>query len=268
MRLTVLDRGHRLPARLFFGFTELLSRVPMSDVPKTLLYRPDFFGAVFLDFTARTMRGPSFWTAGEREYIALRTSELLHCPFCAVTHTELVRLAGDPAPLRPELTAALTFVEDLIPPPDVPHHALMDALNVNLIFQVVNRLANVFEFELLPGQLESGTRSLHRFGYRFPRFLTGKGVGTLAELRRAVLQAPASTPPELRRAAAAGDAWGSYAATVRTASHRITDEDIARLKQDHTEDEIFEVTVAAAVGAALDHHDTGRENLAGKNLGG
>ena len=263
MRLTVLDRGHRLPARLFFGFTELVSRVPMSDVPKTLLYRPDFFGAVFLDLSAKAMRGPSFWTAGEREYLAMRTAERLQCPYCAVTHTELVQIAGDPTPLRPELTAALTFLEDLTPPPGVPREALADALDVSLIWQVVNRLANAFGFVLLPGQLESGTRSLHRFGYRFPGFLTGKGVGTVAELRRAVLEAPAFTPPALRQAAAAGDAWGSYAATVRAASHRITDEDVARLKQDHTEDEIFEITVAAAVGAALDHHDTGRKNLGG-----
>ncbi|KJK44024.1 hypothetical protein UK23_30955 [Lentzea aerocolonigenes] len=253
MRLTVLDRGHRLPARLFFGFTELVSRVPMSDVPKTLLYRPDFFGAVFLDLSAKAMRGPSFWTAGEREYMAQQTAERLQCPYCAVTHTELVRIAGDPSPLRPELTAALRFLDDLTPP-GITKDAAVDALNVSLIWQVVNRLANAFGFQLLPGQLESGTRSLHRFGYRFPGFLTGKATGTL---RHAVLEAPARTPPELRQAAASGDAWGSYAATVRDASYRVSTEDIARLKQDHTEDEIFEVTVAAAVGAALDHYDAG-----------
>lgn len=255
MRLTVLDRGHRRPARLFFGFTRLVSRVPMSDVPKTLLYRPGFFGAVFLDLTAKAMRGPSFWTAGEREYLAKATSERLQCPFCVVTHTELIQLAGDPAPPRPELLAAEAFLGDLTPP-DLPRDAAVDALDVDLIFQVVNRLANTFDFQLLPGQLESGTRSLHRFGYRFPRFLTGPGEGTTAELRRAVLEAPAHTSPALRQAAAAGDAWGTYAATVRTASYRITDDDIARLKRNHTEDEIFEVTVAAAVGAALDRYDS------------
>jgi alkylhydroperoxidase family enzyme len=260
MRLTVLDRNHRLPTRLFFGFTELVSRAPMSDVPKTLLYRPDFFGAVFLDLTAKAMRGPSFWTAGEREYLAKTTSERRRCPYCAVTHAELVQLAGDPAPLRPELLAALAFLDDLTQP-DLPRDAAVDALDVDLIFQVVNRLANAFDFQLRPGQLESGTRSLHRFGYRFPRLFTGPGEGTVTKLRHAVLEAPAHTSPQLRQAAAAGDAWGPYAATVRTASHRITDEDIASLKQDHTEDEIFEVTVAAAVGAALDHYDTGLKIL-------
>ncbi|MFD4676377.1 hypothetical protein ACFWNN_42110 [Lentzea sp. NPDC058450] len=251
MRLDVLDHGHRLPARLFFRLAGSVSRVPMSDVPKTLLYRPEFFGAVFLDLSADAMRGPSFWTAGEREYMAQRTAERLHCPYCAVTHTELVKIAGDPTPLRPELVAALDFLSDL-EPVDAPREALTDALKVTLVWQVMNRLANAFGFALLPGQLESGTRSLHRFGYRFPRFLTGTASGSL---RHNVLEAPAVTPPALRQAAAAGDAWGSYAATVRTDSYRLTDEDIARLRHDHTEDEIFEVTVAAAVGAALDHHD-------------
>ncbi|WP_439656725.1 hypothetical protein ACSHWB_30535 [Lentzea sp. HUAS TT2] len=261
MRLRVLDHGHRLPARAFFRLTGLVSRVPMSDVPKTLLYRPEFFGAVFLDLSAQAMRGPSFWTAGEREYMAQRTAERLRCPYCAVTHAELVKIAGDPSPLRPELVAALAFLEDMTPPQGVPHEAMLEALKVDLVWQVVNRLANAFGFALLPGQLESGTRSLHRFGYRFPRFLTGPGSGSAAELRRAVLEAPARTTTGLRRAAAAGDAWGSYAATVRTASYRLTDEDINRLRQDHTEDEIFEVTVAAAVGAALDHHDHGLKVL-------
>ncbi|WP_020672492.1 hypothetical protein [Amycolatopsis nigrescens] len=53
--------------------------------------------------------------------------------------------------------------------------------------------------------------------------------------------------------------WRSYAATVRDASYTVTDADIARLiAAGHTEDEIFEVTAAAAVGAALRTHDTGR----------
>lgn len=262
MRLSVLDRGHRLPVRLFFGFAGLTSRVPMSDVPKTLLYRPEFFGAVFLDLSARAMRGPSFWTAGEREYLAMRTAERLRCPYCATTHAELTRIAGDPAPLRPELRAALTFLAELTPPADVPLEALLDALHVSLVWHVVNRLANAFGFVLLPGQLESGTRSLHRFGYRFPRFLTGPGAGGPEELRAAVLENPGHTDPALRQAAFAGTplpGWGNYVELVRTASHRITDADVAAL--DHSEDAIFEITVAAAVGAALDHFDTGRKNL-------
>jgi hypothetical protein len=81
-----------------------------------------------------------------------------------------------------------------------------------------------------------------------------------------VLDAPAVTDPALRTAAAIGgplpEPWQSYASTVRDASYKIIDIDIDRLTAaGHTEDEIFEVTVAAAVGAAVHGFDTGRRAL-------
>ncbi|MET8962833.1 hypothetical protein ABZX69_25735 [Streptomyces sp. NPDC004074] len=87
-----------------------------------------------------------------------------------------------------------------------------------------------------------------------------------------MLDAPATTDPALRAAAAAGEPlpgpWQSYAATVRTASYRITEADLDRLTAEGcSEDEIFEVTVAAAVGAALHSFDTGRNALARMTTG-
>lgn len=143
------------------------------------------------------------------------------------------------------------------------------------MFSIVSRLANTFGFTLREGQLRSGTRALHRFGYRFPRFLLADGTATghgattgdvVENLRRAVLAAPATTDPALRTAAATGgpiaEPWRSYAAAVRDDSHRITETDLDRLTAaGHTEDEIFEVSVAAAVGAALESFDAGRSAL-------
>lgn len=65
------------------------------------------------------------------------------------------------------------------------------------------------------------------------------------------------TGRELRHAAATGGAvseqWSAYVATVRDASYKVTDSDIAGLKAaGFGEEEIFEVTVATALGAALD----------------
>lgn len=284
MRLAILDHGHRRRAKLFLAATSLTSRVDSPDIVKMLLYRPGFLTRPLLDLTAEAMRGPSHWTAGEREYLAMSTARLHQCQFCVVTHAELTRIAAhgeidpdNPASARPELLAVADFLSSVTRTPgqvdltaiaDLPDSAVMDALRVNLVWNVVNRLANAFGFVLRDGQLHSGTRALHRFGYRFPGFLLADGHHTdhgdvVENLRHAVFTAPATTTPTLRQAAATGtglpDPWQAYTATVRDASYRVTDADIDDLVDaGHAEDEIFEVTVAAAVGAALRGFDAGR----------
>lgn len=84
----------------------------------------------------------------------------------------------------------------------------------------------------------------------------------LAELRRVVFEAPARTEPTIRTAAAAGGTLAEplrlYATKVRDESYRVTDADIAALRAAGvSEDEIFEVTVAAALGAACRRVDAG-----------
>lgn len=288
MRLSILDHGHRRRAKLFMAFTSAMSRVDSPDIVKMLLYRPGFLTRPLLDLTAGAMRGPSYWTAGEREYLAMCVARLHQCPFCIDSHVELTRIAGhgeidpdDPASARPQLRAVQEFLDVTNRTPEsanitagvaeLPEHALREALRVNLVWNIVNRLANAFGFVLREGQLHSGTRALHRFGYRFPGFLLADGPATghgdvVVNLRHAVVDAPARTDRALRAAAVAGDAlpepWQSYATTVRDASYRITDADIDRLSAaGHSEDEIFEVTVAAAVGAALRSFDAGQNAL-------
>ena len=297
MRLSVLDHGHRRRARLFLALTSVMSRVDSPDIVKMLLYRPGFLTRPLLELTADAMRGPSYWTAGEREYLAMCTAQLHRCPFCVDSHAELTRIAGhgeidpdDPASARPQLRAVREFLELTSRTPDrvnageaiagvadLPEHALREALHVGLVWNIVNRLANAFGFTLREGQLHGGTRALHRFGYRFPSFLLADGPANdhgdvVANLRHAVLDAPATTDPALRAAAAAGDPlpepWQSYATTVRDASYRVTDTDLHRLTAAGcSEDQIFEVTVAAAVGAALRSFDAGRNALEQKTTG-
>ena len=288
MRLSILDHGPSRRTKLFLTLTSTMSRVDSPDIVKLLLYRPGFLTRPLLELTADAMRGPSYWTAAEREYLAMCTAQLHRCPFCIDTHAELTRIAGHgeidpdrPASARPPLSAVREFLDTISRTPDradpagvadLPEQALVEALRVNLVWNIVNRLANAFGFTLREGQLHSGTRALHRFGYRFPGFLLADGArpdgsdDAVADLRHSVLRRPATTVPALRLAAAIGDPlpepWQAYAAAVRDASYTITDSDIDKLlAAGPTEDQVFEVTVAAAVGAALDSFDAGMSAL-------
>ena len=67
MRIDVLEGGH-VPAEA-------------PGVIKTLMYRPELFGRAFSDAVDQAMRGPSDWSAGERELFAGFTSSLNQCLF-------------------------------------------------------------------------------------------------------------------------------------------------------------------------------------------
>jgi len=91
---------------------------------------------------------------------------------------------------------------------------------------------------------------------------TDRHAAPVEALRRAVFESPGSTEPAVRVAAGTGgdlpDPMGSYATLVRDRSYRITDTDLARLSAAGlSDDDIFEVTVAAAVGAALQRLSAG-----------
>jgi alkylhydroperoxidase family enzyme len=192
MRLNNLDTGQRGPAKFFLLMASKASGAEMADVVKTFLYRPEFFGRAISQLSARTMRGPSFWTAGEREYIALCTAKLYKIPYCIEIHTEMVRLASageidaaDPNSVRPELAAVLAFLEKVKRSPDsvsgtditdlrergVPDDAIIEALHVAFVWNVVDRLAHAFGYRLLEGQLKKGTQALHQFKYQLPGFV-------------------------------------------------------------------------------------------------
>ena len=81
MRLAVVDGGHApAEAAVLEEIRERSGAEPLGVV-KTLHYRPELFGRPFSEALDRVMRGPSDWSAGERELFAGFTSLLNHCPF-------------------------------------------------------------------------------------------------------------------------------------------------------------------------------------------
>jgi AhpD family alkylhydroperoxidase len=165
VRLTILEHGHRWPAKAFQRFVALVLRHEVDDVVKTAAHRPEFFGRAFLDLVAEVLRGPSYWTFAEREHMAMSTSRLNECPFCTRVHTETTRIESEGeagAALRPQLAAVLHFLEKVTRSPD-------DV--VNLVFNTVNRLANAFEWAWdSDDHVLMGAKVIHLSRYKLPGF--------------------------------------------------------------------------------------------------
>lgn len=81
MRLEILDHGHRFSTKALFRFIKTVSRMPVQDVVKTLMYRPDFFGKPMGAVFQEAMRGPSEWSVAEREMMASYVSKVNECEF-------------------------------------------------------------------------------------------------------------------------------------------------------------------------------------------
>jgi alkylhydroperoxidase family enzyme len=84
----------------------------------------------------------------------------------------------------------------------------------------------------------------------------------VAALIGAVLESPAVTDPATRAAAYQSDELSppliDYVAKVRGESYRITDEDIQTLlTAGYSQDAVFEITVATALGAAMRRLEAG-----------
>ena len=89
-------------------------------------------------------------------------------------------------------------------------------------------------------------------------------------LINAVLRTPGATSESLRRAVLeptgnVPEALSRYVDTVARHAYRVTDADVAGLKDaGYSEDAIFEITVAAAVGAAMHRLQRGMAALRGE----
>jgi alkylhydroperoxidase family enzyme len=92
----------------------------------------------------------------------------------------------------------------------------------------------------------------------------------LNDLERRVLDQAGTLDPAIRRAAAAGDAvpddLTAYVEKVRLHAFEVTDQDVrGLLGAGYSEDQIFELTVATAYGAARARLDSGLDAMAGRS---
>jgi uncharacterized peroxidase-related enzyme len=191
MRLSILDRGHRLRTKALLAVVRLVSRQPVVDAVRLALYRPEFYGAG--DLTHEAMRGPSAWSIGDRELMAAYVSKVNECPFCIAAHSATSGLwYGDhakvaatladveTAPIDERLRATLRLLgkltrEHSVDPDDmravlaegVSVGQIEDALAVCLAFNITDRLANAFDFSVAsPAAMNAGARYLLKRGYR------------------------------------------------------------------------------------------------------
>jgi hypothetical protein len=81
VRLSVVDTGHAPAEAVVLAEIRERSGAEPLGVVKTIYYRPELFGRPFSDALDVAMRGPSEWSAGERELFAAFTSLVNQCPF-------------------------------------------------------------------------------------------------------------------------------------------------------------------------------------------
>ena len=197
MRLRILDHSHRLRARILLRVIRLTNRTEPDPVAKVSLYRPELFGRAFMHLIEQVMRGPSDWSAGERELFAVFVSRLNSCRFCVGIHTDVAGLHVDPglvaridqwrvADFEPRIAATFALVEaanvtpDAVGPEDIARcraagvsdTAIADALYVAFVFNTINRLANALDFawETDADRIKLA-HGLNRIAYHVPRFL-------------------------------------------------------------------------------------------------
>jgi alkylhydroperoxidase family enzyme len=186
------------------------------------------------------------------------------------------------APIDEKLRATLAFLEKVtlrhaeVTPADAAAARaagataveLEEALYVCFLFNIYDRLADSMGWITRDdARYVRDARYLLKRGYE-PGAPNEVAADARRALERAVLEGPGVTPPSLRQAAARGgevpESLAKLVAKTRDHAYKVTDEEIAALRARHSDDELFEVIVAAAVGAAGARADAGFAALAGQ----
>ena len=83
MRLKNVEHGHSQPQKRMLEQMQAMrgEQIPLPDVIRTLLYRPELFGTTFSQGLEGALHGPSEWSVGERELFAAFVSSKNRCAF-------------------------------------------------------------------------------------------------------------------------------------------------------------------------------------------
>lgn len=184
--------------------------------------------------------------------------------------------------ISPKLEAALQLIEKLtlhphqVQPQDIePMRALNigqrtihDAILICSGFNIIDRVADALDFAIPSAQeFEKGAKFLMAFGYRMAsgvsfRWPSSKSRNSElheAEVRTllvSVLEGPGLLETPLRRKIFEGrevsEPLGNYVRKVRQEAYKVLDGDVAALlAAGYSEDQIFESTISAVLGAGL-----------------
>lgn len=193
MRLEILDRGYGPGTKVLFAVVRLFSGHPVPDAGRLVFYRRAFYGTRAKKFTHEVMRGASDWSVGDRELMAAYVSKINQNEFCIGAHSATASLAYRDearvaavltdvrtAPIAEPLRVTLRMLGQLtregrvdvtvmreVLSAGVSSAQVADALAVCAVFNLINRLADAFDFTLLTrAGYEAGAKYLLKRGYR------------------------------------------------------------------------------------------------------
>jgi uncharacterized peroxidase-related enzyme len=185
-----------------------LKSPPARNFPEAMKRNPAIAEPLY-GLNEAIMRGPSSFTAGERELIAAYVSALNGCNYCRTEHASVAEAFGmreglvgelvenfDAADVADGLRAALAYAGKMTTDPeglgedDVAafmaaghdEKALYDVVMVTAVFLMSNSIIHGFGIpEQGPERLAMATKRLHDMGYSYGS--AGKG-STMAAVRR------------------------------------------------------------------------------------
>ncbi len=194
MRLRILQTGHRPLQKVILTLIKLGSEGKVPGPILVMSYRRNFVGKHLAACFQEAMRATTAWKLGEVELFAALVSSLNQCKYCIGAHTATAELGTRDrplvaavladwrtAPVEEKVRRTLGFLEKLTVSPaevtqediepmrsvGVSDQAIEEAVYVCCLFNMINRLADAFDFELFSAKgFQRNGRMLYTLGYR------------------------------------------------------------------------------------------------------